>query len=99
MVLSVVFKLISSLHYFIDERSPARLEMFLASKFATYINDDLKQRSAIDYILTSCRADSVDYDVIDLDTNFLDNLPIVGIFTYANSSLNRLSRDESDIAA
>jgi hypothetical protein len=84
---------------FIHEHSPARLdEMLLASKTGTYVNDALKQQSAIDYILTASRANSINYKIINPGNNFSQYLLIVGIFTFANSYHNSLSRGESDIA-
>lgn len=45
----------------------------------TYINDALQHSSTIDYILSSVK-DVINYDIIDLNVNFSDHLPVITTF-------------------
>ena len=50
--------------------------LFPGKKASTYVNVALGHENCIDYILTSCPEDIVDFDVLDPDVNFSDHLPL-----------------------
>ena len=73
---------------FINEHSLTRCDdLFPASKVATYVNDALGHQSYLDYIVTSSPADIVRYEVLDVDINFSDHLPLLTIFTCSANTL------------
>jgi hypothetical protein len=50
--------------------------LFHKDHIATYVNDSLHHKSAIDYILTFSCDCIIDFDVLDPDINFSDHLPL-----------------------
>jgi hypothetical protein len=50
--------------------------LFHKDNIATYVNDALHHQSTIDYILTSSCDCVKDFDILDLDINFSDHLPL-----------------------
>ena len=80
----------------------------------TYINDALNQRSTIDYILLSAHQHATDFQVVDLDVNFSDHLPLLcslklAPFTHkdsnkidensGNSTVTHLRWDHADLVS
>ena len=51
----------------------------------TYINESLNQRSIIDYILISSAEKLLDFDVVDIENNFSDHLPIMATISFTHS--------------
>ena len=83
---------------FISEHSLIRCDdLFPASKVATYVNDALGHQSNVDYIVTSSPADIVRYEVLDVDINFSDHLPLLTIFACSATTLAN-NRGQSGIA-
>ena len=83
---------------FISEHSLIRCDdLFPASKVATYVNDALGHQSNVDYIVTSSPADIVRYEVLDVDINFSDHLPLLTIFACSATTLAN-NRGQSGVA-
>jgi hypothetical protein len=89
----------SILNSFITENLLVRCDdLFPGSKVSTYVNEALGHESKIDYILTSSPAGIVHYEVLDVDINFSDHLPLLGIFTSSPIVLNDSNRGQYKIA-
>jgi len=54
---------------------------FPLAKVAAYVNASLHQESHIDYAVTSCPVDVIEFEVLDPDINFSDHFPLVATVT------------------
>ena len=72
---------------FIDHNHLHRCEqLFPTSERNTYINDASNTGSAIDYMLTSTIVKTIAFNILDLDINLSDHLPIMSVCTRDLSS-------------
>ena len=72
---------------FIDHNHLHRCEqLFPSSERNTYFNDASNTGSAIDYMLTSSVVKTIAFNILDLDINLSDHLPIMSVCTRDLSS-------------
>ena len=71
----------SAIHSFINSLALLRCNVACGVKCdkPTYVNDSLQCHNTIDYILCSVNTDVNNYDVLDLNLNFSDHLPVLTI--------------------
>lgn len=65
---------------FLSDNNMVRCDVLfpVSSKF-TYVNEALNNKSTIDYFVTSSRESTVAFNVLDLDLNLSDHLPIMAV--------------------
>ena len=62
----------------------------VSSKF-TYVNESLNSMSCIDYLISSSPESMIVYNVLDLDINLSNHLPIIAVFECELYLLHRLT--------
>lgn len=87
----------STIFRFLSKYNAFQCDLSCGSKCdkPTYINESLQQSSRIDYIFSSIR-DVIDYDVIDLNINFSDHLPVLSTLK-CDLTLPVLSQSKSSV--
>ena len=88
-------------------------EIFPDSKMSTYVNIALGHNSCIDYVLTTCPSDVMNFVILEPDINYSDHLPLLATFNNLDLSeypvkkpsqatvqtLKQLRWDHADLAA
>ena len=73
--------------------------LFPTSDRNTYVNEASHTRSAIDYMFTSCNDKTIAFNILDLDMNLSDHLPIMSVCTRDLSSASLSCTIESQPTA
>ena len=70
----------SAINDFISSSSLLRCDVIfsVATKF-TYVNESLNSASAIDYMLTSNQEHTIAFNILDIDLNLSDHLPLMAV--------------------
>ena len=71
---------------FVIDNNLFRLDkLYPTTNMCTYYNDSLHVSSKIDYFLTSDCSNAIGFNIIDLDVNLSDHLPILAVCRYKNT--------------
>jgi hypothetical protein len=88
------------IHSFCMDHSLPRCDnSFPSAKVATLVNESCSHYSLIDYMLTSSPRNAISYEVVELDINFSDYLPILGTFTYHTPTPERFNKSNAYLAS
>ena len=84
---------------FMDENKLTRLDLVHpVGSTCTYVNESLNVSSHIDYFLTNKPDDTVGFNVIDLDVNLSDHLPILAVCQFHANAVNSVpNRSSADV--
>ena len=89
------------LNSFFNQNSLIRCnDLFRQQAVSTYVNFALDQESCIDYVFGTSRLDIVSFDVLDLNLNFSDHLPLlvcVNVSDYSSQAKHKNASDNSCI--